>query len=271
MLAIHAHQPGKPVIRLISFLFLLLLFGTTLRAGNPPGGEDDILRPVPFRLHVGPYAGVGWIASNGTFETVCQCAYEGGGNGLGFQFGGFVDYPLSGDVSLMATLGLRSIRASHDKNQTRVEFLRFPPEDGEFYNVDFALESIVQMTLVELGIYGKWDLAVRGLYVAAGGEISVVIDDSIEETERIITPGITYVDGSGREQTSMDDPLSRFYDDTGYRLAAAAKLGYIIPLTPAVSIAPEVSLSFPLTPIVSEFQDWRMTVFQAQVYLRFAL
>ena len=270
MMPIQAHQPGKPVIRLIS-LFLLLLLPGTLRAENPPGGGDDILRPVPFTLHVGPYAGFGWVASNGTFETVCQCAYEGGGNGLGFQFGGFVDYPLSGDVSLMTTLGLRTIRASHEKNQTRIEFLRFPPDDGEFMNVDFTLESVVQMTLVELGVYGKWDLAVRGLYVAAGGEFAIVIDDNIEETERISTPGITYVEGGGTQQTSMNDPLSRYYDDTGYRLAAAVKLGYLIPITPAVSLAPELSLSFPLTPIVAEFQDWRMTVFHAQLYLRFAL
>jgi hypothetical protein len=254
----------------LNILLSLFLLPTLLTAGRPPGGEDDILRPVPFTLHVGPYIGGAWIASNGTFETLCQCEYSGG-NGLGFQLGVFADYPLTREVSLMATLGLRSMHPAFDKKQTRIEFIQFPPEDGDFTNVDFELETVLQMTLIELGVYGRWQLPVRGLYFAAGGEFGVVIDDNIREMERILTPGVVYDLGGGNEQESMDGPLSRYYDDTGYRLAAAVKLGYVIPLTETISIAPEAGLSFPLTPIVSNFQDWRQSAFQAIVFLRFAI
>lgn len=258
-----------PLNRLILILIVLLI-PLTLSAEKPPGGEDDILRPVPFSFHVGPYAGIGWVASNGTFQTLCDCEYSGG-NGLGYQFGGFIDYPLTREISLMGTLGIRSMRAAHDKKQTRIEFIQFPPEDGDFTNIDFELKAVLQMTLVEFGLYGKWDLPVNGLYFAAGGEFGIVIDDNIKETERILTPGVEYQNGGGTEQVSMDDALSRYYDDTGYRLAAAAKLGYIIPINRTMALAPEVSLSFPLTPMISEFQDLRFAVFQANVYLRIAI
>ncbi|MCB2204375.1 outer membrane beta-barrel protein [bacterium] len=251
-------------------LTLLLLSSTPLSAGNPPGGEDDILRPVPFRLHIGPYAGGAWIAGSGSFKTLCDCEYNGG-NGLGFDLGGFADYPLSRDFSVMATVGLRSMTPVYEKSQTRLEYIEIPPAEGEFRNINFDLESTVQLTLLQFAVLAKWDLPLRGLYVAAGPELGVVFSDNIEEVETITTPGIGYDTNGGSEQVVMDDGLSQYYDDSGYQLALSARLGYIIPLHERLELAPELSFSLGQTPLASNYQSWRLNAFRAQIYLRFAI
>ncbi len=253
---------------------LILLFFVIsvlpLTAGNPPGGEDDILRPVPFRMHLGPYAGGAWIAGTGTFQTLCNCEYSGG-NGLGTDLGMFADYPVAGKFSVMATLGLRTLAPVYEKSQTRIEFIEIPPDAGEFRDVNYDLETTVQLTLLQFAVLARWELPLDGLYVSAGPELGVVLTDNIEEIERITTPGIGYETNGATEQVVMDDALSRYYDDTGYQLALSVRLGYILPLHERLAIAPELSFSLGQTPMASEYQSWKLNAFRAQVYLRFAL
>lgn len=258
-----------PTLRLV--LPLILFFSAApLHAVSPVGGEDDILRPVPFRLHVGPYAGGAWIAGAGTFETLCDCEYSGG-NGLGIDLGMFADYPLSRSFSVMATLGLRTMSSVYEKSQMRIEYIEIAPGQGDFTEVDFDLESTLHLTLVHMAVLARWDLQLGGLYVAAGPEIGVVVSDNIEEVERINTPGISYDTNGGTEQLVMDDDLSRYYDDTGYQFALSVRLGYVLPLDESLSLAPELSFSLGQTPIASEYQSWKLNAFRAQLYLRFAI
>ncbi len=258
-------------MRIFRLFFIVAFFAALpLHADPPSGGGDDILRPVPFRLHVGPYAGGAWIAGSGTFETLCDCEYNGG-NGIGFDLGGFADYPLTREFSLMATLGVRTLSSTYEKSQTRIEYIEIPPDGGDFTAVHFDLESTLQLTLVQFALLARWELPIQGLYVAAGPELGVAISDNIEEVERIATPGIGYDTNGGTEQIVMDDALSRYYDDTGYQLALTARLGYIIPMHERLAIAPELSFSLGQTPIASEYQSWKLNAFRAQVYLRFAI
>jgi hypothetical protein len=259
-------------MRLFRLLILAVFFfaALPLAADSPPGGGDDILRPVPFRLHVGPYAGGAWIAGSGTFETLCDCEYNGG-NGIGFDLGVFADYPLTREFSLMATLGVRTLSSTYEKSQTRIEYIEIPPDGGNFTDVNFDLESTLQLTLVQFAILARWDLPLQGLYLAAGPEFGYAVSDNIEEVERITTPGIGYDTNGGTEQVLMQDALSRYYDDTGYQLALSVRLGYILPIHERLSIAPELSFSLGQTPIASEYQSWKLNAYRAQVYLRFAI
>ena len=256
--------------RLNFLLLFILVLPTTLRSEVPPGGEDDILRPVPYTLHIGPYLGGGWVLSQGEFQTLCDCSY-GQGGGLGFQLGFFADYPLSKDLSVLVTLGYRLMQPSFDKEESRIEFIETSPGNGDFMEIDFGLETTVRVSSIELGVFGKWNLPLRGLYLAAGPEIGYVIEDNIKETETIVTPGIGYETHGGRDQVTMDDALDRYYDDAVLRLALAGRLGYIIPVTDRLAIVPELSLMMSLTPVVSDFNDWRLNAFDARVYLRFAI
>ncbi|MDT8324431.1 MAG: outer membrane beta-barrel protein [Bacteroidota bacterium] len=251
-------------------IITLFLPAQLLAADSPRGGGDDILRPVPFRLHVGPYAGGAWIAGAGNFETVCDCEYSGG-NGLGFDVGMFADYPLSSDFSLMATFGLRSVSPVYEKSQTRIEYIEIPPDQGAFTEIGFDLETSLQLTLVHIALLARWDLQVAGLYIAAGPELGIAVSDNIEEVERITTPGIGYDTYGGSEQVVMDGDLSRYYDDTGYQLALSLRLGYIFALHERLALAPELSFSLGQTPIASEYQSWKLNAYRAQVYLRFAI
>ncbi|MBE0645065.1 MAG: outer membrane beta-barrel protein [Bacteroidetes bacterium] len=239
-------------------------------AGRPPGGEDDILRPVPWSMHVGPYAGGAWILSQGNFNTLCDCEY-GSGSGVGFQLGAFADYPLTNDVSLFATLGYRMLNAVYEKSQQRLEYVPVSG-GGDFMWVDFDLETRLSISLMDISLAAKWDLPVKGLYLAAGPEFGLSLLDNIEETETITTPGLTYDSNGQGKQTFMDDNLDRYYSDAAsFRLGFAARLGYILPIHERLAIAPELSMSLPLTPVASDYGSWRLMAWQFNVYLRFAI
>lgn len=252
------------------FLLCIFAFPSIVFAGNPPGGEDDILRPVPWSMQVGPFAGTAWIVSQGSFQTLCDCEY-GTGNGLGFEVGAFADYPLTGEISLFATLGFRMFTPSYEKSQQRLEFVAVPG-GGDFMWVDYDLKTTLSLSMVELGVAAKWELPLKGLYVAAGPEFGWIIDDNIEETENIRTPGLTYDTNGRTEQTFMDDNLDTYYPDAAaFRVGLAARLGYIVPIHEKLSIAPEMTMSMPLTPVTTTYSTWKLAAWQFNVYLRFAI
>ncbi|MBR9974444.1 MAG: hypothetical protein KFF77_02595 [Bacteroidetes bacterium] len=257
-------------MRTESIFLLLFLLPALTWAGNPPGGEEDILRPVPWRFHAGPFAGAAWVVSQGTFQTLCNCEY-GSGDGLGLQAGAFIDYPLAGDLSIFGTFGYRLLTTSYDKTEQRLEFVP-NMSGGQFVWVDFDLETRLMLSMVELGAAVKWDLPLDGLYLAVGPEFGWIFTDNIEETERIQTAGFTYDESGRTEQNFMDDALDRYYDGAAsFRLALAARLGYIYPLHERLAIAPELLMSMPLTPVASEYSSWRLGAWQFNVYLRFAI
>ncbi len=247
-----------------------ILIPALVFAGNPPGGEDDILRPVPWSMQVGPFAGAAWVVSQGSFKTLCDCEY-GNGSGLGLQIGAFADYPLSGDISVFATLGYRSLSASYEKNQQRLEYVA-ASGSGDFMWVDYNLETSLSLSMVELGVAAKWELPLKGLYVAAGPEFGWIFTDNIEEIESIVTPGLTYDNNGRTEQAFMDDKLDAYYTDAvAFRVGLAARLGYIISIHEKLAIAPEVMMSMPLTPVATSYSNWKLSAWQCNLYLRFSI
>ena len=229
--------------------------------------EDDILRPVPFRFHVGPLIGMGYNASYGEFKTQCDCLYSGG-YGFGPVIGGFVDYPVSRDMSVYVIVSSQSLNASYDKAQQRIEYVE---QLGAFRPVDFELETDLTLYTLGVGTFLKWETPVPGLYLAGGPELSFVAYSNIEETERIVTPGFTYATSGARESTFLDGALGDYYDAPSFRLAIAGKIGYIIPLLDRLSLAPELTIAFPLTSVASEYSTWRILPYQLTVAARFGI
>jgi hypothetical protein len=259
-------KKGMLMTRLYVFFVLAALF-LPLAGSVQAQREDDILRPVPFRFHVGPFIGMGYNASYGEFETQCQCRYTSG-YGFGPLLGGFIDYPLTRDLSLYVTGGTQSLDASYDKNERRYEYVE---QLGAFREVDFLLETDLTLYTFGLGTFIKWDTPLPGLYLAAGPEVAFVMYSSIQETETITTPGFVYVPSGERQSVFLDGSLSDYYDTRSLRVTVAGKVGYIIPLMDRLAIAPEFTVAFPLTPVVSEYSSWRILPYQFTVAARFGI
>ncbi len=229
--------------------------------------EDDILRPVPFRFHVGPLLGLGYNASYGEFQTQCQCLYTSG-YGFGPVLGGFIDYPVSRDLSVYIVAGTQSLDASYEKTDSRFEYVE---QLGAFRSIDFKLETDLTLYTFGVGTYLKWETPVPGLYLAAGPEFSFVAYSNISETESIVTPGFSYIPSGARESQFLDGSLGDYYDAPSFRLSLAGKIGYIIPLLDRLSLAPEFTIAFPLTPVVSDYSSWRILPYQLTVAARFGI
>ncbi|MFZ1730644.1 MAG: hypothetical protein WBQ23_01200 [Bacteroidota bacterium] len=252
------------------FLLCFIVLSAAATAGNPPGGEDDILRPVPWSMQVGPFGGAGWVISQGSFNTLCDCEY-GSGSGLGLQLGAFADYPLSGNVSILTTVGFRTMSPSYEKSEKRLEYVALSG-GGDFMWVDYNRNTTLSLSMIELGVAAKWELPLKGLYVAVGPEFGWIVSDNIEETETIVTPGLTYDTSGSTKQVFMDNSLDTYYSDpVAFRLGIAGRIGYILPIHEKLAIAPELLLSVPLTPVTWTYKSWRLTAWQFNIYLRFTI
>ncbi|MCZ7555200.1 MAG: hypothetical protein M5R41_02190 [Bacteroidia bacterium] len=245
------------------FSVVLLACASTASAQR----EDDILRPVPFRFHVGPLIGLGYNASYGEFQTLCQCEYSAG-YGFGPIIGGFIDYPVSRDLSVYVVGGTQSLNASYDKAQQRYEYVE---QMGQFRAIDFELETDLTLYTFGVGTYVKWDTPVSGLYLAAGPEFGFVLYSNIEETERIVSPGYTYIPSGERESVFMDGGLSEYYDANTFRMAVAGKIGYIIPILDRLAIAPEFTVAVPFTSVTAEYGTWKILPYQFTIAARFGI
>jgi hypothetical protein len=242
---------------------VLLAVASTAQAQR----EDDILRPVPFRFHVGPMLGIGYNASYGDFQTLCECEYSAG-YGFGPIIGGFIDYPVSRDLSVYVVGGTQSLNASYDKAQQRYEYVE---QLGQFRSIDFQLDTDLTLYTFGVGAFLKWDTPVPGLYLAAGPEFAFVLYSNIEETESIVTPGYTYIPSGERESVFMDGSLGDFYDANNFRMALAGKIGYIIPVMDRIALAPEFTIAFPLTAVAADYGTWKILPYQLTIAARFGI
>ncbi len=229
--------------------------------------EDDVLRPVPFRFHLGPMLGFGYNSSHGSFKTLCDCEYDGG-YGVGPVLGGFIDYPLTRSLSAYVLVQGQSLNADYDRTERRFEYVQ---QLGDFAAVDFEQEVALTLFTAGIGAFVKWETPVPNLYLAVGPDFSLVVVDGIEETERIITPGFAYTNSGGGETVFVDGALDDYYDGTAWRLAIAGKIGYIIPIAERLQLAAEITAALPMTPVVAEHNSWRIMPYQFSVLARFAL
>lgn len=147
----------------------------------------------------------------------------------------------------------------------------FDPATGNTSLVDYERNVDVSAAYLQLGAAGRINTTLAGLWIEAGLEVGVYLHGSVYETERILTPGFTYGNGGGQEQTLLDEPLSTHFDPLAVRVALQAAVGYDIPLSRSITLAPSFRVSLPMTAIASGGQAWRATAILGAAEARIAL
>jgi hypothetical protein len=236
--------------------------------GQGGGGiEDDVLRPVPRLLRVGPAAGGQYLLSSGKFSTLCSCEYlEGHGSGA---FGGIAaDYSLSRNFAITGEVSLSSFRAEYPVTENRTEYLR---DQGSYMQLDFERMATVEAAFVTLNAFLKWKSPLEGLFLVAGPSVGYLLDGRFEERERMLAPDLVYYDTGTREKTYIEGPFDTIFEAPRIRVSLAGGLGYSLPVSTRISLNPQVTASYPLTRMSGKYKSWNLIAIQAGITLLVAV
>ncbi len=251
-------------------LSLLILFcgvlHSVIAAGGPgetPKPEENVLRPNPLHLLIGPALGGGLNLHFGDFITQCDCSYSNG-SGLGYVGGLFVEYPTGGEWSFRGELMWQEFGADFSQTKSRVEYA----SNGEFVTLDFDQKAEVRLQYLQLNLLAKWSTGFDRLYFTGGFGFGSLVSNQLVETESIATPGWVYVTNGTDLQKYLDGPVG---SERGYRAGIILGIGYDFWLTPDFRLSPEMAWNFPVTTIRTTDSDWRASSLTLNVLLGFGL
>ncbi len=251
-------------------VFLLAFLCLALQAGFASGGpgetpkpEENVLRPNPLHLLVGPILGGGLNLHSGDFITQCECSYSNGA-GPSYLGGVFVEYPTSGDWSFRGELTWQEFGADFSQTKSRVEYA----SNGEFVQLDFDQKAEVRMQYLQLNLLAKWATGFDRLYFTGGLGFGSLLSNQLVETETIATPGWVYVTNGSNLQKYLDGPIG---SERGYRAGIILGIGYDFWFTPDLRLSPELAWNFPVTSIRTNDTDWRTSSLTLDILLGFGL
>ncbi len=254
-------------MRKTTLIIFYTIFSTICLAQQRP--DDDVLRPVPVRLWIGPYLGGGFNFSMGHPVTQCKCEY-GSGDGGGGLFGLVFDYPVTPDFSIAAAFGFQSLNTSYSKFAQRL--YTFGPDSALVYEfVNFREQADVSLNVLTLSIMGKWYMGRKRFYLFGGPQFGMDTYTRLNETETFQSSGYAYHGTLSTQQVIFDDDLKKIYGSLFIRFALLAGTGYDFALSKRCVLSPELAFSIPILPVTNSVSSWRIASCYFLLALKFAV
>lgn len=216
-------------------------------------------------LSFGMRAGVNVALAMGKFHTTCNCIYEEG-RGVGPFAGLTAEYVLDSEWSIVLTVAWSALNPTYTVETIQKEFV----QSGEAIDVTTERKADVKLTYASLVVAGKWSTGVGGLFVTAGPAFGILLNDYIEEVERIKTPGYIFLNTNTNEKRIQDGSLDALFTKSTMRFAVHAGVGYDFKLEP-VTLSPMIAYEFPFTSIVEEQSRWKIASLQGWFEAKIAL
>lgn len=255
--------------RISTLSLLFALFALPLAA--QPEQEDDPEIEVGDLESVSLKAGLYGAAAQHTHETTAnvftggaECGAFGNGEGRGFAAGGFIEIPLIGELlDLYASAGYTE--RGGDLGEVVVGGLPILDPNSEEYTFlerRHAYGTTLSYLRSEFGV--RFTLPWLPLYLRTTASIDFPQTTTFLQEEEIVAPiGVLYPE----TKTTVREVSSGDLQDPESLLAVSGAIGYELPLSNRLSIAPEVSYYYPFTDVVLN-RDWRITSIQAGAALR---
>jgi hypothetical protein len=218
----------------------------------------------PGALTVGVSGGPLVLLGSGGPTGTCDCVYDEGG-GSGFNAG------IAFYVYLNSFLGLRlqglleSHSAVFSKNLTRNLF----SADGSPVTAEAERRFEADIRYAGISMHLLWFTGAGNLFLSAGAGAGFFVDGSVLDQETLISPGVFYQQGSNRA-VYHDGDLKAFADP-GLRASLMVGMGYDVPLSRGLALAPEIQLDVPLTSVTTEHSDWKQMAVRFNVVLRLGI
>lgn len=259
---------GKRHSILIAVVLSALVAG--LNANAQPGAEADTSAPArlekeTFRAGVhGAYAYNMHRTNSNVFMGGAECGAFGNGDGRGYAIGGFFEVPLL-EKLLDLHGGVNLAQRGGAFGEAYVGGLPILDPNSDAYT---TLERRHDYT-ADLG-YLQAEFGVRvtlpwfPLYVRGTAAIGFPLTSTFVQDEEIVAPtGVLYPETN----TAQREVARGDIQDVENLLSAAGTLGYDIPLSTRLSVAPEVSYYHPFGDVTLE-RDWTVATIQGGAALR---
>ena len=230
-----------------------------------PPYESDILAARPIRNFLGIGLGGYGFRHDGSFSPNCDCDFGGetGGSVL-FALEFTRHYPKLG-FALRTMLTYYDVSAvfSYEEIRNSVQV-----GDNPDIMVRYSRASDVDLRMLAFTPVFALYPTRSGFFLQAGLELGIPVKALYDNNERILTPDVTYFDGSTEYTLLATDNIP---GGKKVRLAIAGAAGYDIMLSPGILLTPQVGLNLPLTSVSSIDSDWRVTTMYGLLYLKLRL
>jgi hypothetical protein len=253
---------NSTAILTVSVLLAALVAPDMLRAQQPP--------PVWSRSQIGIYGAFQLVQHNAELAGIpgvptCCVGFDGGSGG-GFAIGALYEMPLARQIALQLRAGYSLMGGS----MTVTEVIGNALENGQV--VDATVEHSLEPTLGLLSVEPmvSWYPFRFPLSVNVGLQGSLFMAKSYDQRETLIEPtSATFTNGQAVRNASTGDieqtkPVDRFY------MAGILGLAYDIPVSPDITISPEVAYHYNVTPILED-SSWNAHALRLGVSVRMGL
>ncbi|MBE0645658.1 MAG: hypothetical protein IH600_16380 [Bacteroidetes bacterium] len=237
---------------LLILAVLLLAAASPATAQQPPPSpyESDILAARPIRYWFGLGPGGYYFKHQGSFSPACNCEFRDQDGGRFTMAGEFrVQYPKLG-FAWGVLVSYFDASTEFVRESTRPSIVVGGNSDVE---VDYRNTSDVHLRWVSINPGFFWYFPRTQMFLRAGVEFGIPLENRYNHVERILTDGLTYYDGN-TEHTLLAE--SDIPGGDRLRLAVTAGLGYDFFVTPSIAITPRAGLAIPLSTVSSVDSDW---------------
>lgn len=227
-------------------ILLCILIATPMLLHAQPDRETD--------LYIGITPGMTMRWQQGTLNTTdgfYDCCSFTGGNGIGLTAGVRVLIPLGGAFLLRGGVSWEATTSDYTSERKSYPILG---QGNTVEYVDLRNDLAVSISALRIEAGVAYRLMEPGLYFAVGPAVSIPFSPSWKQTEQITAPSdVRYLDG-GRSKLLYDLTIPGTLPHVSIRFGAGA----VVPLSDAVTLAPEMLFAIPLTEFHPD-HDWTVS------------
>ncbi len=257
---------NRSIVLRVSALFVLLTAvlisqSTGQRLQNYHGFQQT----YPGSIAIGVAAGPNFNFGSGGPPAVCDCSFDGGSD-IGYHAGIHLDIL----VNRWFGIRLQGLYEDHStvyvKDFSSTMFL----SDGSSTAIEFQRRADVGLKYFGTAFTITWFTGPKGLYLLAGATAGFFVEGTLRDEEFITSPGYTYATTGSSSRVHTDEALDA-NNDPLLRAGLLFGIGYDLPLTRGISVAPEVQFDYPLSSVVDGSADWNIPTLRTSVALRFGI
>ncbi len=245
------------------------LFSAIFSTAPSLPGDENVFNPDQSSVYITGFVGFNHNTNIGEFTkpiTQCQCEFKGefGLAKFGLAFGGDITYVFSREWGAMAKIFYDDKHSTESFDVERNHPIRVGSQViTRMVNTEQTAK--INLSYLTFGMFMRYQPRLDRWYVFAGPTIGKNLTNKIEQTEKLLTEGLTFIDG-GTERIVSQDPID---GRDNIRAEAMVGAGYDFMMGPRLFLSPELHVAYPLTKISKSDDNWKVFSVRIAVGLKY--